>query len=84
MYEIMVENVLYLGQNTLLLLFILENCMAFIKTEPRHHSCQWLWNCYATVQCYINPEQGLDLRYLRQGYLEEDYILDLGRVETTL
>ena len=29
-------------------------------------------------------EQGLDLRYLRQGYLEEDYILDLGRVETTL
>ena len=29
-------------------------------------------------------QQGLDLRYLRQGYLEEDYILDLGRVETTL
>ena len=29
-------------------------------------------------------EQGLDLRYLRQGYLEEDFILDLGRVETTL
>ena len=29
-------------------------------------------------------KQGLDLRYLRQGYLEEDYILDLGRVETTL
>ena len=27
-------------------------------------------------------KQGLDLRYLRQGYLEEDYILDLGRVTT--
>ena len=29
-------------------------------------------------------KQGLDLRYLRQGYLEDYYIMDLGRVETTL
>ena len=33
---------------------------------------------------YYSIYLGLDLRYLGQGYLEEDYILDLGRVETTL
>ena len=62
-------------------------------TLGRNRKRRWMTTlpCYAgfdaeftTDTCKQCQEQGLDLRYLRQGYLEEDYILDLGRVETTL